>query len=58
MDFRQLESFVAIAKYKSFTRAAEELYLTQPTLTGHIPAISRPLKRNWARSSSTGRAGG
>ena len=43
MDFRQLESFVAIAKYKSFTRAAEELYLTQPTLTGHIQALENEL---------------
>ncbi|MGB4418045.1 MAG: selenium metabolism-associated LysR family transcriptional regulator [bacterium] len=43
MDFRQLESFVAIAKYKSFTRAAEELYLTQPTLTGHIQALEKEL---------------
>lgn len=36
MDFRQLESFVAIVKYGSFTKAAEELYLSQPTLTGHV----------------------
>ncbi|HHW92197.1 MAG TPA: LysR family transcriptional regulator [Firmicutes bacterium] len=43
MDFRQLESFVAIAKYKSFTRAAEELYLTQPTLTGHIQVLENEL---------------
>ncbi|HZX46678.1 MAG TPA: selenium metabolism-associated LysR family transcriptional regulator [Clostridia bacterium] len=43
MDFRQLESFVAIAKHGSFTRAAEELYLTQPTLTGHIQAIENEL---------------
>jgi len=43
MDFRQLESFVAIAKHGSFTRAAEELYLTQPTLTGHIQSIENEL---------------
>ncbi|HQA47930.1 MAG TPA: LysR family transcriptional regulator, partial [Bacillota bacterium] len=43
MEFRQLESFVAIAKHGSFTRAAEELYLTQPTLTGHIQAIENEL---------------
>ncbi len=43
MDFRQLESFVAIAKYGSFTRAAQELYLTQPTLTGHIQSMENQL---------------
>jgi DNA-binding transcriptional LysR family regulator len=31
--FRQLEIFEAIARLGSFTRAAEELYLTQPTIS-------------------------
>ena len=31
--FRQLEIFEAIARLGSFTRAAEELYLTQPTVS-------------------------
>ncbi|MDD4569427.1 MAG: selenium metabolism-associated LysR family transcriptional regulator [Tepidanaerobacteraceae bacterium] len=44
MDFRQLESFVAIVKHNSFTRAAEELYLTQPTLTGHIQSLESDLE--------------
>jgi len=39
MDFRRLETFVRIAKHQSFTKAAEELYLTQPTLSGHIQAL-------------------
>ncbi len=43
MDFRQLESFVTIVKHNSFTRAARELYLTQPTLTGHIQALENEL---------------
>ncbi|NLP18695.1 MAG: LysR family transcriptional regulator [Firmicutes bacterium] len=43
MDFKQLESFVAITKHGSFTKAAEELYLTQPTLTGHIQALEAKL---------------
>ena len=29
---RQLEVFEAIARLNSFTRAAEELFLTQPTV--------------------------
>lgn len=43
MDFRQLESFLAIAKHGSFTKAANELYLTQPTLTGHIQSLENKL---------------
>ncbi|MFA7386632.1 MAG: LysR substrate-binding domain-containing protein [Thiohalobacteraceae bacterium] len=31
--FRQMEIFSAIARLKSFTRAAEELHLTQPTVS-------------------------
>ena len=31
MDVKQLEAFVAVAKYKSFSKAARELFLTQPT---------------------------
>lgn len=44
MDFRQLESFVEIAKQNSFTKAAEELFLSQPTLTGHIQALESKLE--------------
>lgn len=43
MDFRQLESLVAIVKHGSFTKAAEELFLSQPTLTGHIQALENKL---------------
>jgi len=43
MDFKQLESFIAIARFKSFSRAAESLYLTQPTLSNHIISLEREL---------------
>lgn len=43
MDFRQLESFVEIVKLGSFTRAAEKLFLTQPTLSGHILSLEGEL---------------
>ena len=43
MDFRQLESFVAIAKLKSFSKAAERLFLTQPTLSNHISRLEEEL---------------
>ncbi|EOC99857.1 LysR family transcriptional regulator [Caldisalinibacter kiritimatiensis] len=43
MDFRQLETFVEVAKLKSFSRAAEKLYLTQPTVTSHIQNLEKEL---------------
>ena len=33
MDFRDLTYVIAIAKYQNITRAAESLYISQPTLT-------------------------
>ncbi len=43
MDFRQLESFIAIAKFKSFSKAANYLYLTQPTISSHILNLEKEL---------------
>lgn len=43
MNFKQLEAFVGVAKYKSFSRAAKELYLTQPTISAHITALEKDL---------------
>ncbi len=36
MDLRHLETFVKIAELNSFTKAAEELYITQPTVSKQI----------------------
>lgn len=36
MEFRQLEVFCKVAELKSFTKAAEAVYLTQPTVSNHI----------------------
>lgn len=38
--FRQLEIFEAIARLGSFTRAAEELYLTQPTISMQMKKLT------------------
>ena len=43
MDFRQLEVFLAIAKFKSFSKAAEHLYLTQPTVSNHLSNLESDL---------------
>lgn len=43
MEFKQLESFVAIVKYESFTSAAEQLYISQPTISSHIRQLEDEL---------------
>ena len=39
MHFKQLEAFVNVIKFKSFSKAAEEIYLSQPTISAHISAL-------------------
>jgi DNA-binding transcriptional LysR family regulator len=41
IDLRQLEIFCKIVELKSFTRAADELFLTQPTVSGRIQSLER-----------------
>lgn len=36
MELKQLQSFCAVVKYNSFTKAAESLFLSQPTISSHI----------------------
>ncbi|TCO79353.1 selenium metabolism-associated LysR family transcriptional regulator [Marinisporobacter balticus] len=43
MDFRQLETFVTIARLKSFSKAADSLFLTQPTISNHIQNLENEL---------------
>lgn len=43
MELRQLEAFVAVAAAQSFTRAADELSLTQPAVTRQILALEKEL---------------
>lgn len=44
MELKQLESFVAVVVYKSFTEAAKQLYISQPTISTHIQALERELE--------------
>jgi DNA-binding transcriptional LysR family regulator len=39
MDIHQLRIFVSVFKNRSFSRASEELYLTQPTISDHIKSL-------------------
>ncbi len=43
MDLRALEVFCKIVELKSFSRAAEAVYLTQPTVSGHIKSLEGEL---------------
>lgn len=43
LDFRQLETFIQVVKLKSFSKAAQKLYLTQPTVTSHIQNLENEL---------------
>lgn len=43
MDFKQIEAFVNVIKYKGFSKAAEATFLTQPTISAHINALEREL---------------
>ena len=43
MNLEQLRSFVEVARFGNFTRAAEELYLAQPSLSRQIAALEQDL---------------
>jgi DNA-binding transcriptional LysR family regulator len=43
MTFRQVEIFLAVARAKSFTRAAETLHVSQSTLSQHVLELEREL---------------
>src|SRR4249920_2355665 len=43
MDLRRLEIFAKVAELGSFSRAAEALYLTQPTVSEHIRTLEDEL---------------
>lgn len=44
MNLKQLEAFVKVVETGSFSKAAKELYLTQPTVSAHISALEKELK--------------
>ena len=43
MLFRQMECFLTVARLGNVSRAAEEMYLTQPTLTARLKALEDEL---------------
>lgn len=45
MELKHLRSFAAVVRYGSFTKAAEALYLSQPTISAHVLALEEELNR-------------
>lgn len=43
MNFQEQEYFLAIAKHKNLTKAAQELYVSQPTLTKFLQKLEKNL---------------
>ena len=43
INLKQLEAFVAVVEHNSFTKAAEEMYLTQSTVSAHIRGLEESL---------------
>lgn len=43
MNLKQLEAFVQVSEGGSFSKAARELYLTQPTISAHISSLEKEL---------------
>ncbi len=43
MDFRQIEVFVHVVREGNFSKAADKLYLTQPTVSAHIEALEKEI---------------
>lgn len=43
MEFKQLQSFAAVVRWGSFTKAAESLHLSQPTISAHIRQLEDEL---------------
>jgi DNA-binding transcriptional LysR family regulator len=43
MDFKQIEAFISVARFKSFSKAATTIFLSQPTISSHIASLEREL---------------
>ncbi|WP_296011684.1 LysR family transcriptional regulator [uncultured Adlercreutzia sp.] len=60
MELRYLEEFILLAQHNNFHRAAEKLFITQPTLSNHIRSLESELgfelidRRNGNRLTQAG----
>lgn len=54
MDFGQIEAFVQVSAHNSFSRAAEVLQLTQPSITARIQSLEREVSEELFERGSRG----
>jgi DNA-binding transcriptional LysR family regulator len=54
LDFGQIEAFLQVAEHSSFSRAAEVLQLTQPSITARIQSLERELGEELFERSGRG----
>ena len=52
INLKQLEAFVATAEFSSFTKASEELFLTQSTVSSHVSSLETALGVRLIRRSA------
>ncbi len=43
MDFKQIEAFVNVVRCKSFSKAAEAMFFSQPTISAHVAVLEKEL---------------
>ena len=46
MDLHQLFVFTKVVEHKSFSKAADDIFLSQSTVSSHIQALERTLNVN------------
>lgn len=44
IEMRQIQVFLAVSELLNFSRAAEKIHLTQPTVSGHLKTLEKYLK--------------
>ena len=54
MDFGQIDAFVQVSTHRSFSRAADMLQLTQPSITARIQTLERELGEELFERSGRG----
>lgn len=43
MEFNQIQAFINVTKFKSFSKAADSVFLSQPSISSHISSLEKEL---------------